>query len=159
MEFTLAANELNRVRRNTPDEVLQEIDHQIARNIRYYAAQPKEVIRARIDGLQAEWSVERWLEANVSSIGFLTSILALTAGRKWGLLTFGALSFGLVHALHGFDPPLAFLRKSGVRTRGEIDRELYALKALLGEFPGSEPIQPQGSDGKLDAVVRAVSEP
>jgi hypothetical protein len=159
MEFTLAANELNRVRRNTPDDILREIDHQIARNIRYYAAQPKDVIRTRIADLQREWSVERWLEANTASIGCITSILALIGGRKWGLLTCSVLGFSLVHALQGFDPPLTFLRKLGVRTRGEIDRELYALKALLGEFPGNEPLQPGTSDGRLVSVVRAVSEP
>jgi hypothetical protein len=40
----------------------------------------------------------------------------------------------LYHAVRGFDPRIAVLRKIGVRTRGEIDREIYALKALRGDF-------------------------
>ena len=33
--------------------------------------------------------------------------------------------------------PVPVLRRLGVRTREEIDRELYALKALVGNFPRS----------------------
>jgi hypothetical protein len=133
----LAHAEHNRVRSNTPPEILRQIEAQIARNVRYYAAQPREIIAQRIDELESEWSIERWLELKTSTIGFTTLLLALTRNRAWGILTCAALGFMLLHALQGFDPPLPLLRKMGVRTRGEIDRELYALKALRGDFPAT----------------------
>ena len=127
-------SEINRVRKNTAPEVLRRIDEQISRNIHYYSAQPKETISRRIDELQQEWSIERWLELNAATIGLTTVVLALTRNRKWALVTCGALGMFLLHGLQGFDPPIPLLRRLGVRTRGEIDREIYALKALRGDF-------------------------
>jgi len=37
----------------------------------------------------------------------------------------------LQHGLQGWCPPLPLLRRLGIRTRGEIDREKYALKVRL----------------------------
>ena len=134
MKLNQSSSEINRVRRNTSPEVLRRIDEQIERNIQFYSAQSKDVISRRIHELQEEWSIERWLELNVATIGLSTVILALTNNRKWALVTCGALGMFLMHALQGFDPPLPLLRRLNVRTRGEIDREMYALKALRGDF-------------------------
>jgi len=144
MNLNQSPSEINRVRRNTAPEVLRRIDEQIERNIQFYSAQSREVISRRIDELQEEWSIERWLELNVATIGLSTVILALTNNRKWALVTCGALGMFLMHALQGFDPPLPLLRRMNVRTRGEIDRELYALKALRGDFAGI----PENVDGR-----------
>ncbi len=128
------ASETDRVRRNTPEEILRRIEEQTEHNIEYYSAQPGPVIRERIDELRREWSVERYLQVNASSVGLTTALLGLASSRKWALLTCTALGFFLYHALRGFDPPLPALRRLGIRTRREIDREIYALKAVLGEF-------------------------
>lgn len=37
----------------------------------------------------------------------------------------------LQHGLQGWCPPLPVLRRLGVRTRGEIDREKYALANVM----------------------------
>lgn len=144
MKLNQSPSEINRVRRNTSPEVLRRIDEQIERNIQFYSAQSKDVISRRIHELQEEWSIERWLELNVATIGLSTVILALTNNRKWALVTCGALGMFLMHALQGFDPPLPLLRRLNVRTRGEIDREMYALKALRGDFASI----PENFDGR-----------
>jgi hypothetical protein len=154
----LAPAEPNRVRSNTPPEILRQIEAQIARNVRYYAAQPREIIAQRINELESEWSIERCLELKASTIGFTTLLLALTRNRAWGVLTCAALGFLLLHALQGFEPPLPLLRKIGVRTRGEIDRELYALKALRGDFPAtSTPGSADALNEKAEAALLAVN--
>lgn len=134
MQLAKSPNETNRVRRNTAPQILRRIDEQIERNVAYFSAQPREVISRRIRELQEEWSIERWLELNASTIGLTTVVLALTHDRKWALVTCAALGMFLLHGLQGFDPPIPLLRRLGSRTRGEIDREVYALKALRGDF-------------------------
>jgi hypothetical protein len=64
------------------------------------------------------------------------------------VLTLAVLGFLLQHAVQGWCPPLALLRRLGVRTRREIDAEKYALKALRGDFDG-------GGD-RVERVLRAV---
>jgi hypothetical protein len=44
------------------------------------------------------------------------------------------LLFFVQHALQGWCPPIPAFRALGVRTRPEIDREKYAIKALRGDF-------------------------
>jgi len=81
--------------------------------------------------LDKEWDIERLLEVNASTLALTGLILGLTVNRKWLLLPGIVLPFLLQHGLQGWCPPLPLLRRLGVRTRGEIDREKYALKARL----------------------------
>src|SRR4029078_13387965 len=83
---------------------------------------------------EQEWSMERWLETNASSLGLTSLLLGITVSRKWLVITAGVLSFLLLHAVEGWCPPLPVLRKLGIRTRSEIERERYALKFLRGDF-------------------------
>lgn len=129
-----SATEHDLVRRHTLEEMLRQIEEQTEHNIEFYSAQPPEVIEKRIDELGREWSIERYLQVNVSTVGLTTAVLALISSRKWAVLSVAALGFFMFHALRGFDPPLPVLRRVGVRTRREIDREKYALKALRGDF-------------------------
>jgi len=127
-------SETDRVRRNTRPDTLTKIDSKIEENIRYYATQPAQVIAQRIRELENEWSIERWLETNASSIALTGLLLGLTVSKKWLLLTGGVLSFLLLHATQGWCPPVPLMRRLGIRTRGEIEREKYALKFLRGDF-------------------------
>jgi hypothetical protein len=129
-------HETNRVRKHTDPEMLAQIDARTEENIRFYATQPAHVISRRIDELDEEWSIERWLEANASSLALTGVLMGLTVSRKWLLLSGTVLSFLLLHAIDGWCPPVPLLRKLGIRTRGEIDREKYALKFLRGDFKG-----------------------
>lgn len=136
MEFLKPSvpSENDRVRRNTSPKSLAEIDAKIEENIRYYSSQPGYVINQRIDELEREWSMERWIEANASSLALTGLVLSLTVSKKWVLLTGGVLSFLLLHAVQGWCPPVPVLRRLGVRTRSEIEKERYALKLLRGDF-------------------------
>jgi hypothetical protein len=126
----------DRVRANTAAEVNRRVDEQIERNIRHYSGQTKEEIYRRIQDLDREWDIERVLETMASSFSLTGIVLGATVDRKWFLVPTIVLSFLLVHAIQGWCPPLPILRSLGIRTREEIDRERYALKALAGDFAG-----------------------
>lgn len=134
LEKTNPATETNRVRKNTSRNALLKIDRQIEDNIRFYSDQPAFVISKRIRELDAEWSIERWLEANASALAFSGTLLGLTVSKKWLAVPLVITGFLFQHAVQGWCPPMPLLRRKGVRTRGEIDREKFALKALRGDF-------------------------
>lgn len=144
-------NEPDRVRANTVPEINQRIDKQIEENVRYYSGQPREKISGRIRDLDEEWDIERVLEAMASSFSLTGIMLGATVDRKWFLLPTVVLSFLLLHAIQGWCPPVPLLRRLGVRTREEIDRERYALKALAGDFAGVE-----GNVGNIEQTLAAV---
>lgn len=132
----MVLNHTDRVRANTAAEVNRRVDEQIERNIRHYSGQTKEEIYRRIQDLDREWDIERVLETMASSFSLTGIVLGAAVDRKWFLVPTIVLSFLLVHAIQGWCPPLPILRSLGIRTREEIDRERYALKALAGDFAG-----------------------
>ncbi|MDD5578010.1 MAG: hypothetical protein PHY16_01860 [Methylobacter sp.] len=125
------SSSLDRVRSSTAAHVNEEIDHQTDINIQRYKVKNKAEILERIKMLDKEWDVERVLEVNASTLALTGLALGLTVNRKWFLLPSIVLPFLLQHGLQGWCPPLPILRRLGIRTRGEIDREKYALKARL----------------------------
>jgi hypothetical protein len=122
---------VDRVRRSTAPEVNREIDRRTNSNIRRYANSSAEVIHRRIEELDRVWDIERALEVNASTLALTGLLLGVTVNKKWLMLPGVVLPFLLQHGLQGWCPPLPLLRRLGVRTRGEIDREKYDLKALL----------------------------
>ena len=127
-------SETDPVRANTTPDALKAIDTSIEEKILYFSTQPKDVISKRIHQLEREWDIERWIETNASSLALTGLVLGLTKSRKYLVLTGTVLSFLLMHAIQGWCPPVPLLRKMGVRTRSEIDREKFALKVLRGDF-------------------------
>lgn len=121
----------DRVRRSTSPELNLEIDRQIDANIHRYADMDRDAIEQRLQQLDREWDVERVLEVNASTLALTGLVLGLTVNRKWFALPGVVLPFLLQHGLQGWCPPLPVLRRLGVRTRGEIDREKYMLKTSL----------------------------
>ena len=128
-----AKTEFDRVRANTDPQINQRIDSQIEERIRFYATQPRDVISSRIDELDQEKDIERYLETNAAAIALGGIVLGLVR-KKWLLLSATVLGFMLQHAIKGWCPPIPLLRKMSIRTRREIDREKYALKILRGDF-------------------------
>ena len=122
---------LDRVRSSTASHVNEEIDHQTDINIHRYKDKSRAEILERIQMLDKEWDIERVLEVNASTLALSGLILGLTKNRKWLFLPAIVLPFLLQHGLQGWCPPLPLLRRLGIRTRGEIDREKYALKVRL----------------------------
>lgn len=121
----------DRVRRSTPMHLNQAIDRQADDNIQRYATAGPEAIHARIQELDREWDIERALEVNASTLALSGLALGVAVDRRWLALPAVVMSFLLQHGLQGWCPPLPVLRRLGFRTRGEIDREKYALKSLL----------------------------
>jgi hypothetical protein len=124
----------NAVFRHTPDRVNRRIRLSTEANIAYYSAAGADVINQRIAELDTEWDIERTLARNAASVSIAGVLLGLVAGKRYFLLTLTAGGFLLQYAIKGWCAPVAFLRRMGMRTRGEIDREKYALKAARGDF-------------------------
>jgi hypothetical protein len=128
--------ELERVRRHTAEHINDRIDQNIVEVVHTYANASDEELSLRIAELDRAWDIERVLETNASVVALVGVGLAATCGRRWLMLTGGVLGFLLLHGTQGWCPPLPVLRRLGVRTRGEIDRERFALKFLRGDFDG-----------------------
>ena len=125
----------DRVRRSTPEHINRQIDSDTDANIASVAGQSRAAIDRRIAELDREWDIERLLEVNASTLALTGLVLGVTINRKWLLLPGIVLPFLLQHGLQGWCPPLPVLRRLGVRTRGEIDREKYALAKMVGMGP------------------------
>ncbi len=121
----------DRVRRFSSQAINRSIDRETDRNITRYAAMSDERIRQRIRELDLEWDVERVLELNAATLALGGLILARSVDRRWLALPAVVMGFLLQHAVQGWCPPLPILRRLGVRTRGEIDREKFSLLGLL----------------------------
>lgn len=125
---------LERVRRSTADHVNEEIDDCIANTLyAYQSATPAEISR-RLNELEREWDIERWLETNASALALTGVALGTLHDRRWLALSGAVLGFLFLHGTRGWCPPLPVLRRLGVRTRSEIDRERFALKFIRGDF-------------------------
>ena len=123
-----------RVPNQTSDAVNRQIREETeARIDRLRAAGPM-AVSERLAELDAEWDIERTLEANAATVSLVGLGLGATVNRKWFALPAVVAAFLLQHALHGWCPPLPVLRRLGLRTAREIDYERYALKALRGDF-------------------------
>ena len=121
----------DRVRRVSSENANSEIDRRTEMRIGRYISEGPQSMRRRIAELDEEWDVERMLQVNASSLALSGLVLGLTVNRKWFALPAVVLPFLLQHGLQGWCPPLPLLRRMGVRTRGEIDREKYALLEAL----------------------------
>jgi uncharacterized protein (TIGR01244 family) len=121
----------DRVRRSTRKHLNEQIDLQTHRNIKHYANASQRVIRERILELDREWDVERVLEVNASTLALTGLALGLAVNKKWFVLPAAVMGFLLQHGIQGWCPPLPVLRQLGIRTRGEIDREKYALLEVI----------------------------
>jgi hypothetical protein len=124
----------DRVRANTKREINQQIDEKTVHLLRLYSKADKDLIASRIEQLDREWDIERLLETNAASIALGGIILGTVSSRKWFLVPAVVATFLLQHAIQGWCPPVTALRRFGVRTRKEIERERYALKLLRGDF-------------------------
>jgi hypothetical protein len=123
-----------RVTSSTADYINERIRRETESRIAAYGSATADEIDRRLDELDAEWDVERTLEANASTLSLIGLTLATSVHRKWLILPIAVQAFLLQHALMGWCPPLPILRRLGFRTAEEIQRERYALKALRGDF-------------------------
>lgn len=124
----------DRVRQATDLRAQEQLDAELIARVAQLALAPRPALIGRINELEREWDIERVLETNAALLGASGVLLVATSGRRWLLLPAVVTTFLLQHALQGWCPPLALLRRLGFRTRREIDLELHAIKALRGDY-------------------------
>ena len=108
-------------------------------SVQVHASSDNGAIEQKLQELDQEWDTERMLMTNASILALSGLALGVFVSRKWLLLPGAVLPFLLQHAVQGWCPPLPVLRRAlGVRTRKEIDREKFALKALRGDFTSKQ---------------------
>jgi hypothetical protein len=149
----LNPNESDRVRANTATEINEKIDRQITKSVRFFSGKSEDEISQRIHDLEREWDMERLLETNASALAFTGLVLGVVRNKKWLFLPGIVLPFLLQHAVQGWCPPVPLFRRLGVRTREEIEREKFALKALRGDFEEIDSLR-RGEEAE-DAVEAA----
>jgi len=133
----------DRVKQHTADHLNAQIRQRTQASIDRLARTPH-LIEQRLRELDREWDVERILETNAATLALSGVLLGLaTNHRRWLLLSAGVTGFLLQHGLQGWCPPLAVLRRMGVRTVREIEAERYALMAIRGDFEGASPQTPR----------------
>jgi len=109
------------------------IDEKIKENIRKYVDQGKGAIDERIRELDASWDVERALQLNIAVLA-LGGFLLYKSNKRWLIISVIVSIFLAQNAVQGSCAPSKLLRLFGIRSRKEIDREKFALKALRGDF-------------------------
>lgn len=119
------------IRENTPLWVNEKIDRKIEESIRYYANTNKFEIHKRLRELKRELGIERTLEINAAVFSLTGLILGTALGKKWFVFPAMVTTFILQHALRGWSVPMAILRRFGLRTEKEIERETVGLMELL----------------------------
>jgi hypothetical protein len=124
----------DRVRANSSEELNRQFDVQAESCIEQLAGADRETINRHIGDLSREWDMERYLEANASLLSLSGILLGATVNRKFLILPGVVFGFLLQHAVQGWCPPMPVFRRMGIRTRKEINREKFALKALQGDF-------------------------
>lgn len=145
-----------RVELNTDDDVNAGIRARTDAEILRLEAASDEEIAARLEELDREWDVERLLQANASTLVMAGVLLGAKVDRRFLLLPAAVFTFFGQHALQGWCPPIPLFRRMGVRTRREIERERYALKALRGDFDAIPPAEAANAGERIRAVLRAV---
>ncbi|HKX32062.1 MAG TPA: hypothetical protein VJ302_30530 [Blastocatellia bacterium] len=147
----------DRVRANTSPEINARLDREIEDRLRYYSTASKADLARRIQELDREWDIERWLETNASALaGLGVAAAAATGNRKWLIVPGVVLSFLFQHAVQGWCPPIPVFRRFGIRTREEIDREKYGLKALRGDFDAVASTSRANGAARADEALSAV---
>jgi hypothetical protein len=124
------------VRGVTDTQLNERIDRDTDAALAWYRTRPRHEIDARIDELAREWDIERWLETNASILALSGLALGILRRQAWLALPVVVSGFLLQHAIRGWCPPVWLFRRLGARTRQEIDRELYSLRAMRGDFDG-----------------------
>ena len=139
MNVIAHAPEVDHVRANTWPDVNDRLDIETQLRLRRAAAMPEDRQSERITDLDTEWDFERVVEAEASLMGLTGLILGAFVDRRLLVLPAFVASMLLMHSTHGWYPLLPVFRRAGVRSRDEIEKERYALKAIRGDFAALPP--------------------
>lgn len=120
----------------------QRIQARTLHHLTSYFGASENALDARIRELEAEWNLERTLEANGAALALIGLALGISGDRRFFALTLVASGCLLQHALSGWSPPLPLLRRLGIRSSAEIQQEILALRILRGDFI-EKPVYPE----------------
>lgn len=123
-----------RVELHTAPQVNQALRERTDTEVMRLEDASPETIGRRLAQFDAEWDIERVLQANASLIVLAGLALGVGVDRRFLMLPGAVFAFFAQHALQGWCPPIPLFRRMGVRTVREIERERHALKALRGDF-------------------------
>jgi hypothetical protein len=146
----------DRVRNLTFKHDLDRIDTRTRGAIDHYSGLGQEAITRRLAELDREWPVDRALMTGAGFFVWLGLILGTTVNRRLYGISAAAGAMVLVYAFFGWAPPVLMLRRLGIRTRGEINLERFALKALRGDFESVSAGEPD-QETRIDRAMRAAS--
>lgn len=146
----------SRVSVNTAEEVNERIRRETEARVIFFARHPSGIGR-RLRELDAEWDIERTLEANAATLALTGTVLGITGDRRWLVLPAMVSGFLLQHALQGWCPPVPVLRRMGVRTATEIEAERYALKVLRGDFEAAARGPGESAEARAEAALNAIA--
>jgi len=121
------------IRENISPEINQRVETEIREHLNKYYNDPSKIDK-RLCELDHEWDIERVLQLNTAALSLTGLWRGLTRHRLWLILPLAAVSFLALHATENWCPPVTLLRRIGFRTRVEIEKERYALKAIRGDF-------------------------
>ncbi len=124
-----------RVELHTNRKIVRQIEQKTLANLRKYRHASYEELSLRLKELDREWDTERVIEANDGILIFLSTIQSVTRRKPfWSVLT-GVTAFFLAqHAFQGWCLLVPLIRRMGIRTPEEINREKMVLKYLRGDF-------------------------
>jgi hypothetical protein len=146
-ERAMLSSILRRVEDPTPSHVTIAIRRATQRRVARCAAAGRKSVERRIFELDYEWDVERVVQAACGGASLAGLLLgAVTRKRRWLVLPPLAAAVLLQQAIRGWSPPVALLRRLGIRTAAEIDFERSALRAAM---------RPASNDSKTDWVETA----
>ena len=114
----------------------KEVDRHTARSIRFYSAQPVELLDRRIHELEREMPLETFVYRGGVVLTMISLLLLLfrPGSKSWLILALAGTALQLQYSLQGRNGLTDILRKRGYRSRREIEAETYSLKALRGDF-------------------------
>ena len=135
MSKTALSNNEDRVKEATPASINEKIENDTWTRVGSYTKRTPDEVSARIDEVDKEWDIERYLGVNMSTLALAgLAVAALSRNKNWNLLPAVVLAFFFQHSIQGWCPPLPILRHFKKRTSEEIEQEKYALKVIRGDF-------------------------
>lgn len=143
----------DRVPDHTSDSSNERILGRTLDNLRPFVGASSKAIEQRIAALRREWDIERTLEAGASSLMLAGVGLGVGADRRFLAIPALVAGFLLQHAVQGWCPPLALLRRLGIRTSAEIHAEIIALRLLRDDFS----TRTRSAEAALAAALRGGS--
>jgi len=133
----------HRVAAYTNPEVNEMIRGSTLDNIKCMENAEEAELSRRIQTLNAEWDMERFVEAEAAICTIACSLLGMSKKKFWPFLTLVGGVFLLQHALLGWCPSAPVMRKMGIRTAEEICQEKTVLKLLRGDFANLKANDPE----------------